>query len=80
MKTPAIKTLVENFDLITLQNAEARILEGEDPGIVIEGDDEGEQLTHVSAAIWIHQKMSESGLSFQQSLREFMQKVRGSIS
>jgi hypothetical protein len=80
MKTPAIKTLVENFDLQTLQEAEARILEGENPGITIVGDDEGEQLTHVSAAIWILEQMNASGVSFQNALREFMQKVRGSIS
>ncbi len=59
--------------------AEAAILDGEKPKIEIEGDDEGEQLTHAYAAKYILEMMA-GGMDFKAALREFTQKVRNSIS
>ena len=80
MKIPAIKKLVENHTLAQLQAAEAAILEEQTPSIEVEGDDEGEQLTHVLASIYIKEKMEHHAVPFNQALRDFSQRVRNSIS
>lgn len=79
MKIPAIKKLVENYNLAQLQEAEAALLEEQVPAIAIEGDDEGEQLTHVLASIYIKDKMEHHNTPFNQALRDFSQRVRNSI-
>lgn len=61
MKIPAIKKLVESFDIHSLVAAEEAILEEQQSAIEIEGEDEGEQLTHVMAAIWIKTKWKNRG-------------------
>ena len=76
----AIKKLVENVDLNELKAAEEALLEELQPDFEIEGDDEGEQLTHVFAAIFILEKMETSDVDFKTALREYTQKVRTSIS
>ncbi len=50
------------------------------PEIKIEGKDEGEQLTHVLAAIFILEHMAENGVDLKTALREYTLKVRNSIS
>jgi len=80
MKIPEVKKLVEQEALEALKKAEEAIEEGEEPGIAIGGDDEGEQLTHVIAAVWIKEKMQNDGDDFKTALRAYTQKVRQSIS
>ncbi len=80
MKIPVIKKLVETYTPEELASAENAISEGENPAIEVEGDDEGEQLTHVIAASWILEEMKDKGLDFKAALREYTQKVRSSIS
>ncbi|MBR9832477.1 hypothetical protein GYB57_10040 [bacterium] len=79
MKIPVIKKLVENFTLSELESAENAILEENKPAIEVEGDDEGEQLTHVMAAIWIQNEMRKEDIPFPKALRAYTQKVRVSI-
>lgn len=79
MKIPSVKKLVENYSLEEVAAAEEAILEGEKPQIEVEGEDEGEQLTHAYAAKYILEMMA-GGMEFKQALREFTQKVRNSIS
>ena len=79
MKIPVIKKLVENFTLSELESAENAILEENKPAIEVEGDDEGEQLTHVMAAIWIQNEMRKEDIPFSKALRAYTQKVRVSI-
>jgi len=79
MKIPIIKKLVETYSSIQLKQAEEAISEGETPAIPIEGEDEGEQLTHAYAAYWIKEKV-EAGENFTNALREYTQRVRQSIS
>ena len=43
------------------------------------GSDEGEQLTHVLAAIFILEQIEQKDLSFTEALRAYTQKVRSSI-
>jgi len=74
-----IRLLVETYDNHQLQQAEAAILEGAAPDIPIEGKDEGEQLTHVMAALWIIQQMKESDDDLTTALRAYALRVRSSI-
>jgi hypothetical protein len=79
MKIPAIKKLVENHSIEDLNKAEEALLEEQKPEIDIDGDDEGEQLTHIFGARFILEKM-QAGMDFKEALREFTGKVRTSIS
>lgn len=79
MKIPAVKNLVERYTLAEVTLAEEAILEGLVPEIEIEGEDEGEQLTHAFAAKFILEQMNE-GVDFKTALRNFTSKVRNSIS
>jgi hypothetical protein len=76
---PSIKKLVEQIALSELRAAEEAILEEQTPGIDVPGEDEGEQLTHVIAAIWIKEDMESTGRELKESLREYTKKVRKSI-
>ncbi|MES2514566.1 MAG: hypothetical protein V4580_10500 [Bacteroidota bacterium] len=80
MKVPAIKKLVENYSLVQLQEAENAILEEQKPVIEVDGEDEGEKLTHILASIYIKDKMDHHATPFTQALRDFSQRVRNSIS
>ncbi|PJJ52875.1 DUF6952 family protein [Hymenobacter chitinivorans] len=80
MKIPVIKRLVETQTLESLVAAEEALLEEQQPAFEVEGEDEGEKLTHVFAAIFILNHMKDSGAEFKDALREYTKKVRVSIS
>jgi hypothetical protein len=80
MKIPAIKKLVETYDLQQLITAEEAIVEEQPLAIEVDGEDEGEQLTHVLAAVWILNHIEDTGADFKTALREYTKKVRVSIS
>jgi hypothetical protein len=79
MKLPIIKSLVEQYSLAQLQQAEEAIVNEKTPAIEVKGDDEGEQLTHVLAAIYIKEQMA-IGMDYISALRQYTQRVRTSIS
>ena len=79
MKIPVIKKLVDSFTLDELAQAETAIYAEQQPAIEVEGEDEGEQLTHIIAAMWIKNDMAEQGTDLKTSLRTYTQKVRKSI-
>jgi hypothetical protein len=80
MKIPVIKKIVEQYTIEQLQQAEDALLNEQTPAIVIEGDDEGEKLTHVLASIFIKQHIVEYNCDYNTALRAYSQKVRNSIS
>lgn len=80
MKIPSIKKLVGQYSIIELKDAEDALYAEEKPAIEVEGDDEGEQLTHVLAAIWILAEMQSKGTDFNTTLRAYTSRVRSSIS
>lgn len=80
MKLPVIKELVENHSLEELKKCETAIEEGENPTIEVKGEDEGEQFTHVIAAVWVKEKMEKDNCDVRAAMREYTQKVRNSIS
>lgn len=80
MKIPVIKKLVENHSVQELMSVEEALVEEQPLPFEIEGEDEGEKLTHVFAAIFIHEQMEKEGMDFKTALREYTKKVRTSIS
>lgn len=80
MKIPVIKKLVENASMEELMAAEEAIVDEKRCTLEVEGEDEGEQLTHVLAAIYIKDQMAKENTDFKTSLREYTKKVRESIS
>ena len=80
MQVPVIKKLVEIHTVEDLEEAEAAILDEQVPTIEIEGEDDGEQLTHVMAAIWIIEKMEKDQIPFGKAMRDYTAKVRESIN
>ena len=79
MKVPVIKKLCETYSLEEITKAEEAIAEGLTPEIEIEGEDEGEQLTHAFGAKFVLERV-KIGVDMKSALREFTQKVRSSIS
>lgn len=80
MKLPVIKHLAETYTIEQLKEAEEALLNEQKPVIDIEGADEGEQLTHVIAAISILEDMAKNNLDIRNAMRNYTQRVRNSIS
>lgn len=79
MKVAAIRKLLL-VELDDLRQAEEDLSEERSLQIEVEGDDEGEQLTHIFGAIWIKEQVKAGTMDEKSALRAFMQKVRNSIS
>lgn len=80
MKLPIIKHIAQTYSLEDLRAAENALLEGETLAIEVEGEDEGEQLTHILAAISIQEDIAQNGIAFTEALRNYTQRVRNSIN
>ena len=80
MKIPVIKILAETHSIEVLETAEAAFYDEKTPHIDVPGDDEGEQLTHVIAALEILREVEETECAFNVALRNYTQRVRNSIS
>jgi hypothetical protein len=80
MKLPVIKQLVELYTLEQLQQAEEQLLNEQPIAIEVDGDDEGEQLTHILGAIDVLERVKNENKDKSTALREFSQRVRNSIS
>jgi hypothetical protein len=79
MKLPVIRKIVKEYSLDELRAAEQALLNEEAIEIEVEGEDEGEQLTHIIGAIEILENIA-GGMSDKDALRAFSQRVRNSIS
>jgi hypothetical protein len=80
MNIAVIKKLVEEISIEDLKAAGTTMEEGETPSLQIEGKDEGEQLTHILASIWIKEDMQKNNHDVRTSIRRYSEKVRKSIS
>jgi hypothetical protein len=80
MKIPVIKLTASQYSIKELDAAEEAILNEEKPAIHIEGEDEGEQLTHIMAAREIRGQMEKEGIDLNRALRNYTLRVRNSIS
>lgn len=79
MKIPAIKKAVESYSLDELKASEQALYDEQPLPVHIEGDDDGEKLTHVLAAIAILEDMEKNKKEFKDALRAYTQRVRNSI-
>ena len=80
MNVSSIKNLVENYTVEELQAAEESLLNEEPLKIEVEGKDEGEQLTHILAAVFCKQEMSRDNININQAIRLYSLRVRSSIN
>ncbi|MFY7733431.1 MAG: DUF6952 family protein [Bacteroidia bacterium] len=80
MKLPVIKQLVELYTLEQLQQAEEQLSNEQPIAIQVDGEDEGEQLTHILGAIDVLERVKNENKDKSTALREFFQRVRNSIS
>lgn len=80
MKLPVIKNIIDRYSIEELKSAEHQLMEGETLQLEIAGDDEGEQLTHVLAAIWIKEEMQRTRCDASVALRAYTSRVRQSIN
>lgn len=80
MKIPVVKKLVENYTMDALREAEDALIDEEPLPFEVKGDDEGEKLTHILAAIFILERMKSENIEFKAALREYTRIVRESIS
>ena len=80
MKISVIKKLAENLSMDELRAAEEALYNDSTPLTPIEGDDEGERLTHVLAAIFVQEYIAKNDSDLKTALREYAIKVRKSIS
>jgi hypothetical protein len=80
MKVPVIKKIIETYNLTELNKAQESLENEQMPEIEIEGEDEGEQLTHVLAGIWILEQVEANNTDIKTELRNYTQRVRNSIS
>lgn len=75
MKASAIRKLASTYDAPTLQAAADALIEEQQPIIEIEGEDEGEMLTHVNLALRIREQM-DAGEDLRVAFRAVMGDVR----
>lgn len=80
MNVAAIKKLVEAYSLQQLNQAEDDLMNERALSIEIDGEDEGEKLTHTLAAIFCKQEMEKSDININQAVRLYSQRVRDSIN
>ena len=80
MKIPAIKKLISIYSLEDLEEAEELLLKEKPIKIEVGGSDDGEQLTHIFAAIFILEEIAKNDVDFKTALRRYTEKVRNSIS
>lgn len=80
MKIPVIKQMADTYSIDQLNDAETMLMNEERLQIEVEGDDLGEQLTHIIAAREIKVQMVNEGLDLNGALRNYTKRVRNSIS
>jgi hypothetical protein len=80
MQIPVIKKIADQYSIEELKKAEESLMEETPLQIDVDGEDEGEQLTHILAAIWVKEEMEKEGINVGKAVRNYTVKVRNSIS
>jgi hypothetical protein len=75
VKAPAVRKLAERHSLAELEAAAEALSEEQPAAIEVEGEDDGERLTHLLLAARIRRRMDE-GLPLKEAFREQMGQVR----
>lgn len=79
MKINVVKKLAEEYDIEKMNHLVGQLENGETLSHPVEGDDEGEQLTHLLGATWILEQMKANNTDLRTELRNFAGRVRESI-
>ncbi|MDZ4839928.1 MAG: hypothetical protein SGJ04_07965 [Bacteroidota bacterium] len=80
MKLASIKIILEKYSAIEIATSIAQLDEGENSVIQIEGDDEGDLMTHLLAAEWIINEAEKNRTEIKVELRNYTARVRKSIN
>lgn len=80
MNIASIRSLADSFTREQLCEAEQHLIDDQQPSIDVPGTDEGEQLTHVIAAIWVLDHKATAMCDTMTAVREYTKRVRQSIS
>ena len=76
MKAGTIRKLATKHDAATLEAAAEALIEGEELAIEVDGEDDGERLTHVNLALRIRQRV-DGGEDVREAFRAVIGQVRG---
>ena len=79
MQIAAIKKLL-TLDVTQLEDAKQNLLNHHQLQIVVEGADAGEQMTHITAAIWIRYHMENHDSDASTALRAYTAMVRNAFN
>ena len=77
MDAREIEKLVEAHLWLDLKEAEEDLIMGKKVQIKVPGGSPAEQLSIISAAIWIVEKMREDDSDFRTALTDFQENIRG---
>ncbi len=75
MKPAEIRRLAKDHDAASLKAARAALMDGEPPPFAIEGEDDGERLTHINLALRVVGKV-DAGADLKEAFREVLGGVR----
>ncbi|WKN44644.1 DUF6952 family protein [Tunicatimonas pelagia] len=79
MKRNKVRKLVENYTIDQLVEAEQALVEGEELSFEVEGQDAGEKLTYLLAAVYVLERVKQEGIEFHDAFQQYTLQVRESI-
>jgi len=79
MKPAVVRKLAQEHELEELESAALKFEENLENVLNVEGEDDGEKLSHLLISIFIKKRMAK-GAAMNEALREYSQKVRKVIS
>ncbi len=77
MDAREIEKLVEAHLGLDLKEAEEDLIAGKKVQIKVPGDSPAEQISNISAAIWIVEKMRKDACDFRTALTDYLEKIPG---
>jgi len=79
MKASSIRKLALAHDAPTLEQAADDLIEEREPAIEIEGEDDGERLTHINLALRIRRRVDD-GIDAKTAFRTVLADVRALLT
>lgn len=80
MKAASVRALAAEHDQATLEAAADALAEEQPLSFEVEGDDDGERLTHLMLATRVRERMEGQGEDLKTALRAVMSGVRDVLS
>ncbi|MEM6844290.1 MAG: hypothetical protein AAF944_08335 [Bacteroidota bacterium] len=76
MKVDSVRHLVENYTVDQLVEAEKALVNGKELSFEVAGEDAGEKLTNLLAAVYILEQLKSRTLEFSEAFRQYILQVR----